>query len=290
MKEKTNLHPKNKHRFGYDFEILVQRFPTLGDFVFMNKFGTKTIDFSNKNAVLALNKSLLFQYYNLTYWELPDNYLCPAIPGRADYIHAVAELLDLTKQNTTILDIGTGANLIYPIIAVNEYNWNVIASDVDGMALKNASEIISMNKYLADKIELRKQANSNLIFKGIIKKTDSISITICNPPFHKSKEEAVFGTNRKWKNLSIKKDKNDFLNFGGQHNELWIEGGEIQFVTTMINESFLFKENCNIFSTLVSKNENLKIYLNLFKKLAAKSKIIDLFQGNKMSRILVWNF
>ena len=91
--EKGNLHPRNLHRNRYDFEKLISTCPELNDFVSINKYGIETIDFSNPSAVKTLNKALLQTYYDIQNWEIPKNYLCPPIPGRADYIHYIADLL-----------------------------------------------------------------------------------------------------------------------------------------------------------------------------------------------------
>ncbi len=67
-----------------------------------------------------LNKALLAAHYDIEYWDIPDTYLCPPIPGRADYVHRVAELLDVEVKGKYVhhkvraLDVGVGANCIYP--------------------------------------------------------------------------------------------------------------------------------------------------------------------------------
>jgi len=57
--EKTNLHPRNLHRFGYDFPVLIDTCPELKPFVFVNQYDSQTIDFSDADAVKKLNKALL---------------------------------------------------------------------------------------------------------------------------------------------------------------------------------------------------------------------------------------
>ena len=59
----------------------------------MNPFNDLSIDFFNPKAVKMLNKALLKQYYNIDNWNIPADNLCPPIPGRADYIHHIADLL-----------------------------------------------------------------------------------------------------------------------------------------------------------------------------------------------------
>jgi 23S rRNA (adenine1618-N6)-methyltransferase len=291
MIEKTNLHPKNLHRFGYDFDILCQTYPALTEFVFVNKYGNKTIDFSNQKALIALNKSLLFHYYKLDFWEIPPHFLCPAIPGRLDYILNLSDLLGINENKSVrALDIGTGANLIYPILGAALLNWDFIASENNDIALENSEQIRSKNKHLGKKIQLRKQADKNQIFKGIIEKEDRFDVTMCNPPFHSSLEEANAGSKRKWNNLKKNKSVKEWFNFGGQNDELWCDGGERQYILKMIQESILFRENCRFFTTLVSKKENLEVFVVSLKSLKAKVQIIEQSQGQKQSRILVWSF
>jgi len=293
--EKYTLHPKNKHKGRYNLTELIEALPELKAFIITNKYGDETIQFSDPKAVKALNKALLFKYYNLKYWDVPDNYLCPPIPGRADYIHHIAELLG--KKNNykipmnnkvTCLDIGTGANCIYPIIGSQAYGWKFIGSEIDEVAIKSAEKIISNNDVLQDKIDLRFQKNDHSIFKSIIKKNDKIDIVICNPPFHKSAQEAEKGNQRKNKNLGLKtKD----LNFGGTNKELWCAGGEKQFILSMIKESVLYGQQCYWFSTLVSKKDNLKAFYSTLKSNNAVTiKTINMGQGQKSSRIVAWTF
>jgi len=135
------------------------------------------------------------------------------------------------------------------------------------------------------------ESHPNAIFRGIIGKEDKIDVTICNPPFHSSIEDAQKGTRRKIKNLSGKKVKTPDLNFAGISNELICEGGEFQFIQTMIRESKEISKNCYWFSTLVSKQSNLKgIYKILEKTEANQIKTIPMGTGNKSSRIVAWTF
>jgi len=298
LTEKTNLHPRNQHRSRYDFEFLIQNSPTLKPFVFINEHGIETIDFSNPDAVKALNKSLLTSYYNIKNWDIPEFYLCPPIPGRADYIHYIADLLassnnQIIPQGDTVvgLDIGVGANCIYPMIGNAVYGWNFVGTDIDEKAIANCAAIIEENPQLIEAISLQQQTEARFIFKNIITPEDKFTFTICNPPFHKSLEEATKGTVRKVSNLESKKTPNPVLNFGGHNAELWCEGGELGFITQMIYESAKYPLQCLWFTTLVSKQSHLSsIYKTLNKVNAATIKTIDMAQGQKTSRIVAWTF
>ena len=116
-------------------------------------------------------------------------------------------------------------------------------------------------------------------------------MSLCNPPFHASAAEAKSGTLRKLKNLSGRNVHKPVLNFGGQNNELWCEGGELRFVQDMIRQSKQFSASCFWFSTLISKESNLKnIYRSLIEVGVAEVKTISMGQGNKISRIVAWTF
>lgn len=294
--EKKGLHPRNKHTNRYDFDVLISDLPSLENFVAVNKYNDKSIDFANPEAVKTLNKALLKHFYGIENWDIPSNYLCPPIPGRADYIHHIADVLANCDDNIiplgekiTILDVGVGANCVYPIIGHQEYGWHFIGSDIDPVSIKSAEKIIQSNPVLQNGINVRLQDSKRNIFKNIITPEDFFDFTICNPPFHSSKEEASKGTERKLKNLG-KPDK-AVLNFGGQNNELWCDGGEISFITNMIYESVHFKAHCFWFSTLVSKKENLKSIYRILKKVNSfEVKTIEMQHGNKTSRIVAWTF
>lgn len=294
--EKSNLHPRNPHRFRYDFEKLIKALPELASFVITNTHNEEqTIDFSNSDAVIALNKALLVSEYRIENWNIPSNYLCPPIPGRADYIHYLADLL-AESNNGTIpkgenilgLDIGIGANCIYPILGNSSYGWSFVGVDIDETALQNCKKIIGQNPKLSEAISLQLQTTPRYIFKNIILPEDKFSFTICNPPFHSSETAASKANSRKVNQL--KSDKKQ-LNFGGKEAELWCAGGEIGFITQMIYESVKYPFQCFWFTTLVSKKDNLKtIYRTLNKVGAVTIKTIEMAQGQKRSRFVAWTF
>lgn len=295
--EKSGLHPRNKHRANYNFDQLIIACPELKPFVIINKYNTITIDFKNEVAIRFLNKALLKHFYNIPFWDIPSDYLCPPIPGRVDYIHNIADVLGQSNggkipngKSIRVLDIGMGANCIYPLLGHQEYGWSFVGTDIDPISLKVANQIIKSNS-LSNAIDCRHQPHTEFIFKGIIKPQEFFDVTICNPPFHSSIEEANSGSERKWKNLGYKKTNKPLLNFGGQHNELWCKGGEVAFINKIIEESVQIKDQCLWFTSLVSKNTSLpSIYFSLKKVGAITVKTINMNQGNKISRLVAWTF
>jgi len=295
--EKENLHSRNVHRKGYDFEQLIKNTPALRPFVKPNQYNIESINFSDPEAVKMLNKSLLKQFYNISNWDIPEGYLCPPIPGRADYIHYVADLLGETDKGNIptgkkikILDIGMGANCIYPIIGSTTYDWHFVGTDIDPIAIRSAMDIIAANKHLKDHILLRQQTNKHNIFKGIVLNGEGFDATICNPPFHTSALEAQLATVNKWTKLKTNAQPGT-QNFGGQKKELWYPGGEAAFIKLTIEQSALVAKQCLWFTTLVSKKDTLPgVYKSLKKVAAVDVRTIGMSQGQKTSRIVAWTF
>ena len=297
-KEKSGFHPRNRHRGRYDFKLLIESCPELAQFVKVNAYNDESIDFFDSNAVKVLNKAILKQFYEISYWDIPAGYLCPPIPGRADYIHHMADVLGSCNngiipsgKQVKCLDIGVGANCVYPIIGNKEYGWSFVGADIDQVAIQSARKIVESNASLQGNVELRWQINQKDIFKGIIQKDECFDLTICNPPFHTSLAAAQSGTLRKLNNLKQQKITKPELNFGGRNNELWCEGGEGRFVSNMISQSKQLATSCYWFSTLISKESNLKsVYDALRMSEAVEVKTIPMGIGNKISRIVAWTF
>lgn len=298
---KSGLHPRNRHQAPYDFDALCQRTPELLPFLFVNEHGTRTLDFADPGAVKALNRALLALHYGIQHWDLPPGYLCPPIPGRVDYLHRVADLLAEsagevpTGKGVRVLDIGVGANCIYPLLGAREYGWRFVGSDIDPVSVKAAALLVTSNG-LGCQIECRLQPDARQVFRGILGPRERFALTLCNPPFHASLAEASKGTERKLRNLGKMEQAKagqgkPVLNFGGQKAELWCEGGEAAFLATMIAQSREFAGQCLWFSSLVSKKENLPAARKALARAGANEiRVLDMVQGNKTSRVLAWSF
>lgn len=279
------------HTNNYNFEVLIDNYPKLQPFVFKNKYGNLTINFSEAKAVRALNTAILKTNYGINYWQFDDNNLTPPIPSRAAYIHLLKDLLlssDL-DGNIKVLDIGTGANCIYPLLGQSIYNWQFVGSDVNKSSIKQAEKIIAKNQ-LEDEVSIRFQSNPNQIFQGILTKTDTFTLTMCNPPFYKDETEANSATLKKLKGLN--QDTNSInRNFSGISNELWYKGGEKAFLHNYLYESSLFKNKCFWYTTLVANKDNIKSMYASLDKLGAKIiKTLPINIGQKKSRVVAWTF
>ncbi|MFP3977205.1 23S rRNA (adenine(1618)-N(6))-methyltransferase RlmF [Marinobacter sp. KMM 10035] len=300
------LHPRNLHKQGYDFPSLIKSHPAIAPYVKANAYGNLSIEFADPQAVKLLNAALLKHYYGIVDWDIPEGALCPPIPGRADYIHHVAELLGefepfakrvSTQPEITLLDIGTGANGVYPILACQMYRWHCVGSDINARSLENVAGVIAKNPTLKDRFTLRMQNDRHKIFDGVIRKGELFDVSVCNPPFHASQDEALKSSQLKLQNLARNRGEkrpvaaSQTLNFGGQEAELWCKGGEQMFLKKLIKESRVFATQCRWFTSLVSKADNVKPSTKLIRKLGATDvREIEMKQGNKVTRVLAWTY
>jgi 23S rRNA (adenine1618-N6)-methyltransferase len=297
---KGQLHPRNRHQGRYDFPALIASSPELAAFVIINPYGKQSIDFANPAAVKVFNRALLKQHYGIAHWDIPADYLCPPIPGRADYLHYLADLLASCNggeiprgARVRALDIGVGANCIYPLLGHREYAWQFLGTDIAASAIASAKAIVQSNPGLGAAIELRQQVDATHILQGLLHTDERFDLSLCNPPFHASAEEASSGSKRKWRNLGKldPKRKLPVLNFGGQAAELWCQGGEAAFVSRLIQESAQVPEQVLWFSTLISKASNLPGVYSALKQAGAREvRTVEMAQGQKQSRFVAWTY
>lgn len=330
------LHARNPHQGRYDMEALSQTLPELKQYLRPNPGGEETIDFADADAVFCLNQALLAHFYKVNDWQVPMGYLCPPIPGRVDYIHYAADLLtkyakrEYKHDRVRVLDIGTGANLIYPIVGSQSYQWKFVGSEIDQTAMQAAQRTIDHNPVLNDMVELRLQPDGASVFDNIIAEGEFYHLSMCNPPFYASADEARYANEKKVNNLarhraakglaennpapaedevkeaaldssdpwakakkvaSESRAENSARNFGGQNAELWVEGGESAFIERMARESKRYADQVGWFTTLVSRQENVEPLLDVLAEVGAqKTEIVKMMQGQKISRFVAWRF
>jgi len=331
--EQKGPHPRNAFKGSYDMEKLCQAYPSLQPYVVSPNDSAKannsksskkapnrpTIKFADPNAVRALNTALLVSDYNIkpNYAEiLPGNALIPPVPGRADYIHHLADLLGGEQDGNSPegssvrgLDIGTGASVIYPLVAASTYGWSMVASEINFPSLQSARRIIKENT-LENLIDLRQQESEENIFDGILEPKEEIDFVMCNPPFFPSLEAfqaenarkvkglARGGMNKRSRSLSKAHEadqKNEASNnFGGTDSELWCEGGEVSFVRRMIDESKSKRYRYKFLwcTSLVSRESNCERIEKYLRSNAQPADVrrISFGAGKKSASILAWTF
>ncbi len=291
----AGLHPRNLHGGRYDLRALVQAVPALGPFVHPSPRGEPTVDFTDPRAVRLLNAALLAHHYRIQGWDIPEGFLCPPIPGRADHLHHLADLLagegDVPRGSAVrVLDLGAGASAIYPLLGHRLYGWTFVGTESNPAALACAKAILAANPDLKHAIALRLQTDPAAIFQGVVDPGERFDLCLCNPPFHASAKAVRETAQAKWRKLGRAEERSR-LNFGGAGAELWCPGGELAFVRRIIAESAERPHLCRWFSSLVSKAEHLpRLQATLREAEAVEVRVLGMRQGQKQSRILAWRY
>jgi 23S rRNA (adenine1618-N6)-methyltransferase len=276
------INPKNKYfNNPPNFEELANKYSEFKKYVYKNKFGSFSINWKNKEAVKELCKCLLKNDFRLNYWDIPDGFLIPSITSKCNYINWIDDLLDeiniVNKKHINKgLDIGTGANCIYPLLGHQIYGWNFKCSELNQEAIEVAEKIIQNNK-LNKNIEIIKQVNEDNIFINIINPDDLFIFTMCNPPYF-SKEET------KHNNPNTVCEYND--------KEVYCKGGEFQFISTMIEESKIYKNKIIWFTTLVGKKINFDKILKVLENIheIKMIKTTTFYQGKLARWGVAWSY
>ena len=193
-------------------------------------------------------------------------------------------------HGTRVLDVGAGANIIYPLIGHREYGWTFVGSELDAVALDSAAHTLGANPGLGEAILLRRQVDRNAIFRGVVQAGERFDLTLCNPPFHGSMREVRETAQAKWRKLGREAER-PLRNFGGQGPELWCEGGEAGFIRRMITESADLRDRVRWFTTLVSSAASLPAVHRALRQVEARDiRTVAMAQGQKQSRFVAWTF
>lgn len=290
------LHPRSKHLGRYDFGQLVEANPALRPLIFVSdKTGEQTVDWGNRDAVFQLNKALLIQHYGVSNaYDVPSGWLVPPVPSRADLVHVIADLVFEEgcadpASSVVGLDIGTGANTIFPLIASAEFGWKMVGTEtnIQALAIARKNALATSNSPL---IALRHQPNPLHFFRNVVATGERFNFCICNPPFYKSRAEAQAASNRKTLKLGLARGRG---NFEGQGAELWCPGGESAFIAGMIDESATreFRGRLGWVVSLVSNRRNLRpLQDRLVSRKSSKTEVSEISTGNKMVTVLAWRF
>jgi 23S rRNA A1618 N6-methylase RlmF len=134
------------------------------------------MDWKNLNEAIGYTQDLLKKQYNLSI-KLPIDRLCPPIPNRLNYIVWLQSIIQLCQLEENIfrmcydeikvLDIGTGASIIYPILGYKHYNWHFLGSETDLYSYKAATDNLESNKIKLDNHIQLVLANSSEKFQSI---------------------------------------------------------------------------------------------------------------------------
>ena len=282
---------KNKKNIFYndfkpDFLTLIKEFPELKKYILKQNEDNEEefqFDWSNNELSLLMDKSILNYYFDIKYYDIPKGFLIPPIPSRINYINLINSIItklinDIDIKNIIGIDIGTGANIIYPILGYSIYKWKFICTEINKEAYNNAKLILQKNN-LENNINIIKQNNKDNIFISILNRENKYIFSMCNPPYYNYENEIK---------LEDKKRDNEY-NF----DEIYYKNGEYGFFQRYFEESICYKNNVFLYTILIGKKINAE---NIYDKLSSYNDIIKIYNmqkiltGNNVRYIIYWSF
>ncbi|KAL3455791.1 hypothetical protein BJX64DRAFT_57103 [Aspergillus heterothallicus] len=281
---------RDLYKDGVDFTTLALQSPDFAKYLKSNN----QLDFTDPNAVRQLTVSLLQRDFGLKVY-IPEARLCPPVPNRLNYIIWLQDLLDTTGDEyrdsydhdrvVTGLDIGTGCCSIYPLLGTAlRMNWNFVASDIDDENVQTATRTVKENGLDSRIRVVKTNQNDSLFLLEGIPVIEQFDFTMCNPPFYTSREDMV--------NSAEEKERPPFSGCTGAEIEMVTPGGEISFVSRMIEESLQHREKIQWYTSMLGKLSSVSVLVERLIELENKNYAVTEFvQGNKTRRwAIAWSW
>ncbi|KAF2732916.1 hypothetical protein EJ04DRAFT_496079 [Polyplosphaeria fusca] len=257
--------------------------------------GKGGLDFFDKATQQALTKATLRVHHGLEL-VLPDDRLCPPIPNRNIYVSWIKNLIDSTNPDYSAkydperkvvgLDIGTGASAIYTLLLLNQRpNWIMCATEVDTKSFNYAIQNISLNSF-GPRTKPLLTIGSNAAIPFHYLGVPHLDFTVCNPPFFETVAEmrrSLAGDGKAKPPYSIS---------NAAPNEMLCPGGDLGFVTKMVNESLALKEKVTWFTTMFGKLESAKAIIKLLQQHGIENWAVGCIEpgGHTKRWVVGWSF
>ncbi|KAI9247486.1 hypothetical protein BDA99DRAFT_526016 [Phascolomyces articulosus] len=279
--DSANPYVQERPHFGE----LAQQYPALRPFVYTDRSDRPHIDFKDPKAVRTLTWCLLKRDFDLDV-KLRDDRLCPPVPNRLDYIIWIENILHETLssdqfQNARGIDIGVGASCIYPLLGcVRHKDWKFDGTEINETSVRCARGNVDKNK-LNDRITVRYNDNPERIF--LLDKGESYTFCMCNPPFYASPDELE-------ESLQNKQDL-PFSVCTGTQNEMITDGGEYGFIERIMNESLIYKDRIQWYTSLIGLKKSVRPLVNQLKSFGITNYVVTEFiQGRTKRWAIAWSF
>lgn len=228
----------------------------------------KRLDFSDPETVQILSKAILKTDFGLQL-EVPEDRLCPTIPNRWNYVAWLHGLLDSTspgysgkydqEREVVGLDIGSGASAIYSMLCLRARpKWHMCATDIDKKSFESGARNLALNGLMTRTTLLQTVEGQPLIPLAALGKS-KLDFTICNPPFFDSPGEmqgSLEGEGKASKPNAV---------CTGAEVEMVCPGGDLGFVTRIVEESLVLREKVQWYSSMFGKLESAKAIITLLK-------------------------
>jgi 23S rRNA A1618 N6-methylase RlmF len=116
------------NRLVFDFHKLACLEPELRPYVLILNCRT-VCNFKEQKSLIVLTKAIMKHCFGVQ-WMCPMENLCPRVPARLNYLLWVNYQVGPNLKIETVLDVGTGATLIYPLLGHAVFGWKFIATEI----------------------------------------------------------------------------------------------------------------------------------------------------------------
>ncbi|KAF9425324.1 hypothetical protein BGZ94_007654 [Podila epigama] len=241
------------------------------------------IDFHDPLALRELTYCLLRNDFSIEL-DIPLGSLCPAVPNRVNYICWIEDLVhNSTSSTITGIDIGTGSSCIYALLAcTRNKSWKMVATDIDSNSVEYAIRNVNRN-YLQQSISIVKNNTLKVFPPELFKDDQRYDFCLCNPPFYKDEQDIL-------DSLALKAEQPSAVCLGSE-NEMMTDGGEVQFLQNMIDESLLLRDRIRWYTSMFGKRSSLKQTVVYLKSQKITNYITTTFhQGHTNRWAIAWSF
>uniref|UniRef100_T1GB02 U6 snRNA m(6)A methyltransferase n=1 Tax=Megaselia scalaris TaxID=36166 RepID=T1GB02_MEGSC len=283
MTQNVFMHPRNDFKIPPNYTDLAIKHADFRKVCILNLEGTVRLDMRSPKTLQVLSKTLLREFFELEVDFAPGS-LIPTIPSRLNYLLWIEDLSkSLNWKEISGIDIGCGSSCIYSLLAAKKFKWNMLALEIDQGNFSFAKRNVE-NNMLNENIEVFLQSDKNVIFKEYFEKKPSkkFKFCMCNPPYFENIGRLPMNRKRR------REAKNEPT---GNLNELAFQGGEVEFIKKIINESCEFKDHIEIFTSLIGVKKNITSLEEFLKSKDITNFVITSFcQGNTTRWGIAWTF
>lgn len=203
-----------------------------------------------------------------------------------NYLHWIEDLLlkadvdpfqSESGKPVSGIDVGTGANCIYALLGAKLNGWRFIATEIDERSFAAAMANVQRNA-LETQITVKRTSTNDLLAEPLadVSESESFDFVMCNPPFFEDMSEA---------------DTNPESCCMGSANEMVFPGGEVAFISRMIDDSLALQDRVLWFTSLIGRKSSLrKLLLYLREKKVPTMCSTEFFQGRTKRWGIAWTF
>lgn len=176
------------------------------------------------------------------------------------------------------IDIGTGASCIYALLGARLNGWKFIATEIDSASYASALENVARNA-LESQILVQKVETDRLLLEPLAhekKDTTKFHFSMCNPPFFEDMSQA---------------DTNPETCCMGSSSEMVCPGGEVAFITSMIEDSLVLQTRVVWYTSMIGRKSTIRKILKVLRdKHVPHTRTAEFFQGRTKRWGIAWTF